>query len=48
MIAATNGVEPPQATVTRVKRYFIKRYFAEAGCLKPLDAVSIAKENLVD
>ncbi len=42
-ITATDGVEQPEATVTR-----FKRYFTEAGYLKPLDAVSIVKENLVD
>ena len=42
-IAATDGVEQPEATVTR-----LKRFFTEAGCSKPLDAVGIVKVNLVN
>ena len=42
-IAATDGVEQPEATVTR-----LKRFFTEAGYLKPLDAVGIVKEDLVN
>ncbi len=41
-IAATDGVEQPEATVTR-----LKRFFTEAGYLKPLDVVRIVKEDLV-
>ena len=32
-----------EATVTR-----LKRFFTEAGCSKPLDAVGIVKEDLVN
>ena len=42
-IAATDVVEQPEATVTH-----LKRFFTEAGCSKPLDAVGIVKEDLVN
>ncbi len=41
-ITATDGVEQPEATVTR-----LKRFFTEAGYLKPLEAMGIVKEDLV-